>query len=137
MTQKVSESLPTRFFFDELSDREKALVCYKIGNMAAGPLEIAQALKLDRRTVTRYLKRPQITYAINEFNKTALQIILENQIKIVHVVLKHLDSDDKAISLRAALGLLDKFVPDRKEFETLFTQIVIMDPSKNDIVPPE
>lgn len=64
---------------DELDTTDKAIIQLKIENPAIATIEIGRRIGLHRDTVTKRLKKLKVQQAISEYQKTALQILVDTQ----------------------------------------------------------
>ena len=102
-------------FLDELDEVDKYLIRRKLEEPKVSGRTLADELDLNENTIYRRFGKDKVKRAMIELNKSSIEIIQENQVRIIRKILARLESSDEAISLRAAISLLNKVVPDKKD----------------------
>lgn len=126
-TGKNGQGMPKRDLYAELDDVDKAIIQCKALNMAMTSKEIGERIRKSRQTVEIRLQKIKVKESIELLHQTALDIILNRQADIALTAYRHTKSRDEKVSLSAALGLLDKVVPDKKDLGISMTGYVKVD----------
>ena len=121
MNQEETESN----ILDELDELDKAIIRFKIEGLK--DIDIAERTEKNRITIARRLKKVKVQQAIQELQKTALQILLDTQsdaARTLKYILKNGTDENK---IRAAKEILKGVLSDNhnlnlndNKFEIIF-----------------
>lgn len=64
---------------DELDTLDKAIIQLKIENPSISNIELGKRLEVHRDTIAKRLKKLKVQQSINEYQKTALQVLIDAQ----------------------------------------------------------
>jgi len=81
MNENEQEIIPEFANFDvldDLDDIDKAIIRYKVAGLKE--VDIARKIQMSRQTVSNRLKKVKVQQAIDELQKTALQVLLDTQV---------------------------------------------------------
>jgi hypothetical protein len=101
--------------------------------------EIAKALGIHRVTVAKRLKKSSVVLYLEHLQKRSMDIILDNETKIIDNIIRKIDDPDAIVSLRASTALLDKLIPDKRDpgGDGAGMGVVILDLKSADMFPQE
>lgn len=101
---KIIQESPEPDILDDLDDLDKAIIRLKINGHK--DTEIAAKLEKHRQTIAGRLKKIKVQQAIQELQKTALQILLEGQTVAARRLRKIVENGSDADATRAAKEIL-------------------------------
>ena len=92
--------------FARLDDKGKLILKAVIENPNMTNIKLAKALNIDRRTISEYRKTLAFRKALDNFRRTALQILLDSQTMAARRLITLANSTDEAVSVRACKEIL-------------------------------
>lgn len=90
----------------DLDAVDKAIITFIIENPKITNIEIGERLNLHRTTIGERLKKVKLQQALQELQKSALQILLDNQAAAARRLAKVLKSGNDGDAIRAAREIL-------------------------------
>ena len=96
---------------DELDEVDKAIIRYKLEGHNSN--DIAKKIDKHRQTINKRLKKVKVQQAINELQKTALQILLDGQSEAARALKTIVKTGTDENKIRAAREILKGVLSDK------------------------
>lgn len=117
---------------DELDDLDKVIIRFKVEGLK--DIDIAEKTEKSRQTIARRLKKVKVQQAIDELQKTALQILIDTQsdaARTLKYILKNGTDENK---IKAAREILKGVLSDNHNLQLSdnILEVIFTNKTKND-----
>jgi Tfp pilus assembly protein PilE len=109
MTKRLPEHLKT-----ELDDFDKELLRAKLEQPQATLVELAARYDKNFKTIYLRTSQPLFQRTLKEYQKEALQIVLDARTKAARKLVKLIDSNSENVSARVCIAMLADVLPSEK-----------------------
>ena len=98
--------------YDELDDIDRRLIELKLQTPSLTYCKLSELVGVNRFVVSHRMKKNKVRQAINDFHKSALQILLDSQNEAALVLRQQLKSKDEKIAQGAAKEIIKGVLSD-------------------------
>ncbi|MDY6857676.1 MAG: hypothetical protein SWO11_23870 [Thermodesulfobacteriota bacterium] len=98
--------------YDELDDIDRRLIELKLQTPSLTYCKLSEIVGVNRFVVSHRMKKNKVKQAINDFHKSALQILLDSQNEAALVLRQQLKSKDEKIAQGAAKEIIKGVLSD-------------------------
>lgn len=110
--------------FAQLDEKGKLILKAVIENPNMTNIKLSKALDMDRHIISNYRKLPAFKKALDNFRRTALQVLLDSQTMAARRLVTLSNSTDEAVAVRACKEILKGVLTENIKLNDLMIKVL-------------